>query len=347
MALINVKIIRDLHLPEEEGIHFRILCMTGKNKGIAYYLIGNRVIMGRGDKVDIQILDVKSSREHAELKLRNGQYIVTDLGSQNGLIINDLKISQHVLSDGDKIIIGTTVLKFNKYDIKKKKELLLIEEDNGEDEDEDNYEGDFEEEEEFEEEERARLDEKKKKKNALEKKGSNKKIIIVVIAGALAFLFMEEEKPKKSSSPKSTKSKMRALSLDERLRSQENESSEVEKKMNAIIHRGQREFRERNFFRAIRQFELALILSPNNGRASFYLERSKQRLDEEIEASFLKARREADGLKYRSSAVSYCSVVRLLQKFPDDERYRDAITNLRIVEKEMGLAKNEIMCVQK
>jgi pSer/pThr/pTyr-binding forkhead associated (FHA) protein len=343
MAVFNVKLVKNMLPPEEVGVHYRLLCMTGKNKGSSYYLTGNRVIMGRGETADIQVMDTKSSREHAELILNNGRYIVTDLGSQNGLIINDLKITQHSLIDGDKIIIGATVYKFNRFDIQVK-ELALVEDD-----DDDEYEEEMDEEEE--EEELRLLEEKKKKKKSKNKKkdaeaGRKRIMIIVVVALGLWVVLEEEPAPVKTKIQK-VKDKSTTLTLQEAIRKQTQETREVQRKLDAIIHRGLREFRERNYFRAIRQFELALILSPNNGKASFHLERSKQRLDEEIELAFLKARREADGLKYTAAVVSYCSIIRLLQAHKDDERYKDAMKNIRTVEKEMGKFKDEIKCIQK
>lgn len=348
MALINVQIKRDLHPPETEGVHYRLLCMTGKNKGISYYLTGNRVIMGRGDKADIQVHDAKSSREHAELILNNGRYIVTDLGSQNGLVVNDLKISQHTLVDGDKVIIGATVYKFNRFDITKN-ELALVEDDDDEDDEDD-------EDEEAEEEELRLLEEREKKKKKKKKQqqfgaqedGSKKRILMIIIAALAVWVLLEEE-PQQKTGPKQTKgktTKSKGVSLDEKLRQQTEETREVQRKVDAIIHRGLREFRERNYFRAIRQFEIALITSPNNGKAIFYRERAKQRLDEEIDLAFLKARREADGLKYNAAIVSYCSIVRLLQAHKEDERFKDAMKNIRTIEKEMGKFKNEIKCIQ-
>ena len=67
MAAVNVKISTDLKIPTEIGLYYRLLCMTGPNKGKVYYLTGKRIIIGRGDKSDIQILDSKISREHAEI----------------------------------------------------------------------------------------------------------------------------------------------------------------------------------------------------------------------------------------------------------------------------------------
>ena len=105
-----VVIAKDFKLPVKPGRYFRLVCMTGSNKGSVYYLHAARLIMGRGEKADIQVLDTKSSREHAELSKVGENYVVTDLGSHNGIVVNDLKVTQHQLSNNDKLIIGIQLL---------------------------------------------------------------------------------------------------------------------------------------------------------------------------------------------------------------------------------------------
>ncbi len=337
MATANVKISRDIKPPELPGIHYRLLCMTGKNKGLSYYLKGKRLLMGRSETVDIQVADAKSSREHAELTQVADKYVVTDLGSHNGLIVNDLKISQHTLTDGDKIIIGQTVYKFNKYDIAEK---ALEEVDDDEDEDDDEWEDDDED-----EEEEVKPKKKAKPQTPEEKR---KKLLIMVVLVIGAWVVLDEgEKPKPKVKQQVSTEEKKVDSLEERLRrQQEEENKETRDKLEAIIHRGQREFREGNYFRAIKQFNLALILSPANGRASFYLNKAKQRLDAEIDLVFLKAKREAEALRYTDATNSYCSIVRMLQDRPEDERRVDAENSIAIVEKEMGMLFGEIQCFE-
>lgn len=335
MVTANVKISRDIKPPELPGIHYRLLCMTGKNKGLSYYLKGKRLVMGRSEKVDIQVADAKSSREHAELTQVSDKYVVTDLGSHNGLIVNDLKISQHTLTDGDKIIIGQTVYKFNKYDIAEQA-LEEVDEDDEEWEDDDEYEDEDEEEEKP----------KKKAKAAQTPEEKRKKLLMIVVGVVGLWVLMDEgEKPPPPKQKKTATQENKVDSLEERIRrQQQEESKETRDKLEAIIHRGQREFREGNYFRAIKQFNLALILSPANGRASFYLNKAKQRLDAEIDLVFLKAKREAEALRYTEAKNSYCSIVRMLQDRPDDERRIDAENSITIVEKEMGMLFGEIKC---
>ena len=57
-----IRLTRDLKMPEAVGTHYRVLCMTGKNKGLVYYLKGKRFVLGRTESADIQVLDTKCSR---------------------------------------------------------------------------------------------------------------------------------------------------------------------------------------------------------------------------------------------------------------------------------------------
>jgi pSer/pThr/pTyr-binding forkhead associated (FHA) protein len=59
--------------------------------------------VGRALECDISILEPSLSRKHAELEIRNGELVLTDLGSSNGTYVNGLKIEEIRLSDKDVI----------------------------------------------------------------------------------------------------------------------------------------------------------------------------------------------------------------------------------------------------
>ena len=126
-----------------------------------------------------------------------------------------------------------------------------------------------------------------------------------------------------------------------------NTKDELVEKLQVRIQRGLREYRERNYFRAISEFNLALMLSPNHGRASFYLRKTKQALDSEVKENFLRARREQDALKYRASIVSNCAIIKLLEGYESDERYKEAEANIKYLEKLLGLEEGETKCTKK
>ena len=90
------------------------------------------------------------------------------------------------------------------------------------------------------------------------------------------------------------------------------EDKDTRDKVKTFIHRCQREYREGNYFRAIEQLNLCLILAPNHGYCSFLLRKSKQQFDTMIRQHFEKAKVDVDALKYRAAMVEYCAVVKLL-----------------------------------
>ena len=327
----NVRITRDLTKPEAVGTHYRLLCMTGKNKGLVYYLKGKRVVLGRSDQIDIQILDTKSSREHAELTRFQSSYIVTDLDSQNGIIINDLKVSQHQLIDNDKLIVGQTVYKYNIIKV----EDDLIKDDENDDDDDDDEDDD----EEYEE-----VKPKKGKKKKDEASAKRKKMIYAVVGIALLMMFLpSEEVEKKKRAPKIVEKEDKSLAQILKNRNR-NYDRETEEKIGVILHRGYRELREKNYMRAIEEFSMALIFSPNHGRASAYLEKSKMLLDEQVKSQFNKAKREIDSLKYKKAVRIYCSILRYLQEKPEDERYKRADKEIKAIIEEQGLRADEVKC---
>jgi len=324
---LPVRITKNLKAPKEPGTHYRLMCMTGKNKGISYYFSKKRIVMGRSDKVDVQILDTKSSREHAELALVGDQYVLSDLGSQNGVIVNDLKVSQHRLANNDKIIIGQTVYKYNKL-VVKTQELSTIEEEDDELE-------------EYEEEEETS---KKKKKKAKEKKKPNLIIAAVIIGGIIFALPDDQQNPAKGPGRRVIGGvKQEKIELSNN-RNVEIADKDVRNKLKAFIHRGQREYREENFFRAIEQFELALILVPNHGDASFYLKKTRDSLEAHLQAIKAKAKQDEDALKLSSAMNQHCSIITFLQDYPEDERYKEAELQVAILEEKLGYEKGEYKC---
>ena len=318
MSEAKVKMTKDLSPPKDVGRHFRMLCMTGKNKGSAYFINGNRVVLGRSQKADIQVIDEKSSREHAELVRNADTYILTDLKSSNGVIVNDVKVIQRKLSDGDKIVIGKVVFRFDILKVRANKDVIRRRDS---------------------EDEIEEYDENEKKVA----KTKSKKPIIYVAALLCLYLFLfEEESQRKPASPENTIEDVSNNLTD--VIDQYTQSNERSSINDEYIHRGQREFREKNYFRAMEEFNMALILDPRDSDAGFYLNKTKQALNNHVKFMFEKGGREYDQLKYSGAIKSYCEIVKLLQKYPDDERYKDAMTQIKVIGKKMGANEEEYQC---
>ncbi len=68
--------------------------------------------IGRGNGCQICLSDPLSSRTHAIISYEDGRWIASDADSRNGTLVNEKKISQIVLTNGDRIRIGSTELLF-------------------------------------------------------------------------------------------------------------------------------------------------------------------------------------------------------------------------------------------
>ncbi|MCK5883036.1 MAG: FHA domain-containing protein [Bacteriovoracaceae bacterium] len=329
MAERSVQIVRDFRAPVKSGTHYRLICMTGENKGLTYYINAKRIIMGRSDTADIQVLDTKCSREHVELKKVGTTFVVTDLGSQNGIVVNDLKVTQHQLSPNDSLIIGQTVYKYGVVNVASLEEVVQEEADDDDDDDD-----------EYEEEEDNNPKKKKSKVRLI--------LIVVILLGGAIMLMDDSSGPEKKVRNKKNDITDVSDSFSKQMRSQHQRmDKDLEIKLSTIVHRGLREYREGNYFRAMTEFNMALVLSPKHGNASFYLQKTKQKLNAEIEANFLKAKREVDAIKYREAFVSYCTVIRLLGNNISDKRSKDALERIEEIEEKIGLEKGEIKCFEK
>ena len=75
-------------------------------------LSGNRVLIGRSRDCDLTLDDPNVSRRHAELRREGGTWLVSDLGSTNGVKVNGRRVNDHPLSPGDEIVLGLEHLTF-------------------------------------------------------------------------------------------------------------------------------------------------------------------------------------------------------------------------------------------
>lgn len=328
-----VKVYKHFQTPKTAGVYHRLICLTGEKKGIAYFIMDKqRVVLGRSENADIRVLDLKSSREHAEIIQVGTDFILTDLGSQNGIIVNDLKVKQHVLTDGDKIIIGKTVYKFSQIEVKAVEEEDL----------------DF-----------LKNDEDEVDSEDVQRDKRLAKILLLILV--LAFVMFEmgdsEPEPIDINQPKSGKFAVKEFDdeiIDE-VRGQNKRNQESKEKLERYFHRGLREYREGNFFRAYAEFQNAKQWAPKDPTANFYLRKTAEKQNEIISTYFSKGSRDIDALNYKAAETAYCTIVRLLiYNTPKDDkgeysdpRIKQARESLRLIEKKTGREENSIECTRK
>src|SRR6476646_10829108 len=86
--------------------------ISGKYQGGEFPLKMNRqVTIGRSSELDMVLVEDMVSRKHAKITVGPGKVLIEDLGSTNGTFVNGEKIRQARLKEGDRILIGTSILK--------------------------------------------------------------------------------------------------------------------------------------------------------------------------------------------------------------------------------------------
>lgn len=71
-------------------------------------------LIGRITGSDVELPDPGASRRHAEIRRQGEVFVLVDLGSTNGTLVNERPVAEQPLEDGDRITIGRTVLEFRK-----------------------------------------------------------------------------------------------------------------------------------------------------------------------------------------------------------------------------------------
>jgi len=74
----------------------------------------DRYIIGRGKQTsDLTIKDPNVSRQHAVIEFINGQYIISDMGSTNGIEYQGQRVQRRAITDGDVMRICDHELSFS------------------------------------------------------------------------------------------------------------------------------------------------------------------------------------------------------------------------------------------
>ena len=90
----------------------RLVIVAGPSRGAQVALETDEVALGRDSSCGVCLPDAALSRRHALLERSPDGWRIRDLGSLNGLRVNGLPTAEHLLSDGDRIELGVSVLVF-------------------------------------------------------------------------------------------------------------------------------------------------------------------------------------------------------------------------------------------
>ncbi len=90
------------------------------------------VLIGRSDECHVCIAEASVSSRHARLLAKEDKYVISDLGSTNGTLLNGEKLTplkNYYLKDMDKIYMGKIKLVFRVVSDQPEEDLIAISED--------------------------------------------------------------------------------------------------------------------------------------------------------------------------------------------------------------------------
>ena len=94
---------------EGEGGHVGSLVLPD---GRRVSLAEGTTSLGRNSDCTVSLADPRASRRHAEVRPTGDGFLLVDLGSMNGTLVNGVAVRERLLHDGDEISLGATVLRF-------------------------------------------------------------------------------------------------------------------------------------------------------------------------------------------------------------------------------------------
>jgi pSer/pThr/pTyr-binding forkhead associated (FHA) protein len=97
---------------QAEGAPWTLRFISGKYQGGEFPLRPNReIVIGRSSDLDMVLVEDMVSRKHAKIVTDGRTVSIQDLGSTNGTFVNGEKVRSMQLKDGDRILVGTSIIK--------------------------------------------------------------------------------------------------------------------------------------------------------------------------------------------------------------------------------------------
>ena len=300
---------------------FFIEIMNGKRKGTRFQIVSQKVSIGRSKENDIVLSDPKISRKHATLYITPDGLQIVRVNAQRKITVGKQDVSNAILELPSIILIGRTKLKAtminqvqsslpiptSPHSLQKPSSQSLTE------------------------------------SNALNNQMINfhshigqsqsKTKFYMIAGGVILALYFVLSGPKKDEEVKSLitleEQERRISSIQEksnllyRARQQTGKNTDQYKEARALFIQGLRDYRERNYLRAMDYFNGALALFPQHVLSQRYLQQSKTKQDELVQMKLLEANRHYEHKQYKQAIASYGQIL-LLIKDKTNKVYREA-----------------------
>ena len=109
---VNDRVRRNAALTAEQLSPGRYLAIEDGGE-VVVIAVGEGVLrLGRGIGADVVLEDRSVSRRHAVITCRDGEVVLLDDRSLNGVWVNGERVGQATLRDGDSVAVGDVQMRF-------------------------------------------------------------------------------------------------------------------------------------------------------------------------------------------------------------------------------------------
>lgn len=112
--ILEVKLLKKVLGALDKETMPSIEVLNGSAEGKKFFFTDEttEIVIGRDPECDFPIIEHVISRKHARISKRWGGIAIRDMESKNGTFVNNRRVVEEYLHDGDRIALGTIVLIF-------------------------------------------------------------------------------------------------------------------------------------------------------------------------------------------------------------------------------------------
>ena len=109
---VSDRVRRNAALTAEQLVPGRYLAIEDGGEVVVIAVGEGALRLGRGIAADVVLEDRSVSRRHAVITCREGEVVLLDDRSMNGVHVNGERVGQATLRDGDAIALGDVQMRF-------------------------------------------------------------------------------------------------------------------------------------------------------------------------------------------------------------------------------------------
>ncbi len=288
--------------------------LDGPRKGEKIFITSAGLSVGRKRENDLPLEDPLVSREHARIEQELSGFSIKDLGSKNGVFVNDKLIDSVSLKNGDIIRIGSSIFRFHMEE-EKQEEVI--------------FEG-------------------KKEFVKKQKKTSPVRVMIYVLTAFTFIIFLialtsKKEEPKETSRKTSEERNVvepiipstPTPSESSPQTSFKKELTEEEKlKFDSLVQQGEIAFFQGSYADSINLFKEALTINPDCDVCKKRINEANKKLIEVIKDIDKRAHEFFESLQYQRAIEEWQRILDII-KDPNNQLYIEANKNIEKAKERM------------